>query len=283
MPATTSSQVLSAKPDVDIVIVSFNTRDDLVACVSSIYSTRPARLRTLVIVDNASTDGSVQAVRSRWSDLEVITLERNVGFGAANNVALRRSGAPLVLLLNSDTVVRAGAVDTLAERLEATGAVAAGPRLVDDHGRPEVSFGPMLSPLGELRQKAWQDLASMDTAIARRAVSRRFGREREVDWVTGACLLLRRDAAQAVGFFDERYFMYEEDVDLCAALRARGGRVLFTPRAEVVHRRGRSIRQAGSSAASHYDRSHLAFYAKHRPGWAPWLRGWLRLRGRSIR
>ena len=268
--------------DLDIVIVSFNTRDDLVACVASIPANRPARLRALVIVDNASTDGSVQAVRSRWTDVEVIALERNVGFGAANNVALRRTDAPLVLLLNSDTVAPAGAIDTLAERMDATGAVAAGPRLVDDRGRPEISFGPMISPFGELRQKAWQALASTDAAFARRAVSGRLGRERDVAWVTGACLLLRRDAAQAAGFFDERYFMYEEVVDLCAALRARGGRVLFTPRAQVVHRRGRSIMKAGLPAAAHYDRSHLAFYAKHRPAWVPWLRGWLRLRGRDV-
>jgi GT2 family glycosyltransferase len=100
-----------------------------------------------------------------------------------------------------------------------------------------------------------------------------------VDWVTGACLLLKRDAALSAGFFDERYFMYEEDVDLCAALRARGGRVLFTPRAEVVHRRGRSA-GTRSTVVAQYDRSHLAFYLKHRPRWAPWLQRWLRLRGR---
>ena len=266
--------------ELDIVIVSFNTRDDLIACLASLDAHRPARLRQIIVVDNASTDGSVQAVRSRFRDVEMIALDRNVGFGAANNVALRRPGAPLVLLLNSDTIVPPGAIDRLAARLDATGAAAVGPRLVDDGGRPEISFGPMLSPLAELRQKTWQWLATADTDFARRAVANHLGREREVDWATGACLLLRRDAAQAAGFFDERYFMYEEDVDLCAALRARGGRILFTPRAEVVHRRGRSISRAGSPAASHYDRSHLAFYEKHRPRWAPWLRRWLRLRGR---
>jgi GT2 family glycosyltransferase len=94
---------------------------------------------------------------------------------------------------------------------------------------------------------------------------------------------VRRAAALEAGLFDERYFLYEEDVDLCAALRARGGRVLFTPRAEVVHTRGRSVAEAGSAAASLYDRSHLAFYEKHRPGWAPVLRLWLGVRGRRIR
>jgi GT2 family glycosyltransferase len=210
----------------------------------------------------------------------MIALDQNVGFGAANNVALRRLDSTLVLLLNSDTVVPAGAIDTLADRLEATGAVAAGPRLLDDRGRPEMSFGAMLSPVAELRQRIWHRLASVELGPVRRVVSWRVARERTVDWVTAACLLLRRDAAQAAGFFDERYFMYEEDVDLCAALRARGGRVLFTPRAEVVHRRGRSAAGARAAVASQYDRSHLAFYEKHRPRWAPWLHRWLRLRGR---
>jgi GT2 family glycosyltransferase len=268
--------------DTDIVIVSFNTREDLLAGLASLDAHRPARLRQTLVVDNASTDGSVQAVRSRFRDVEMIALDRNVGFGAANNVALRQPGAPLVLLLNSDTLVPAGAIDTLAERLDATGAVAAGPRLIDGRGRPEISFGPMLSPLAELRQQTWQWLASADTDFARRAVATHLGRERHVDWVTGACLLIRRDAALSAGGFDEQYFMYEEDVDLCAALRARGGQILFTPRAEVVHRRGRSVGRAGSPAASHYDRSHLAFYLKHQPRWAPWLRHWLRLRGRPV-
>ena len=110
------------------------------------------------------------------------------------------------------------------------------------------------------------------------SIARHLAEERDVDWVTGACLLVRRTAAATAGYFDERYFMYEEDVDLCVALRARGGRVLYTPRAELVHLRGRS--SAGASTSRHYDRSHLAFYRKHLPFWAPWLRLWLWVRGR---
>jgi len=91
-------------------------------------------------------------------------------------------------------------------------------------------------------------------------------------------MLLERSAAAAAGFFDERFFMYEEDVDLCAALRNAGGRILYTPAAEIVHLRGRSM--AAGAGKALYDRSHLAFYEKHLPGWAPWLRLSLRLRGR---
>jgi GT2 family glycosyltransferase len=268
---------------IDVVIVSYNTRDDLDRCLASLASARPASIRRVIVVDNASTDGSVDAVRSRWPDVEIVALERNVGFGAANNAGLRHATAPLVLLLNSDTIVAAGALETLAARQAATGAIAAGPRLVDGEGRPEISFGSMLSPLGELRQRRRQRLARGASARARRAVDRLTGRERTVDWVTGACLLADRQAILEAGLFDERFFMYEEDVDLCAALRQRGGRILFTPAATVTHLRGRSTRRAPAAARRHYDRSHLAFYEKHHPRWAGLLGVWLRLRGRSVR
>ena len=99
------------------------------------------------------------------------------------------------------------------------------------------------------------------------------------DWVSGACLLVRRDAAEQAGLLDERYFMYEEDVDFCAALRALGHRIFFAPDAEVVHLRGRSARSAPAATRLAYHRSHAAFYQKHDPRWVPWLRVWMRLKG----
>ncbi len=267
-------------PALDIIIVSYNTREDVLACLESIAAHPPSGGHRVIVVDNASSDGSAEAARARHPGVEVIALERNVGFGAANNVAIRASSAPLILLLNSDTLVTPGALDGLADRLRETGAVAAGPLLVNGSGRPELSFGRMLSPLSELTQRLRQRASVAGSGLAVRYVARRLSRERFVDWVTGACLLVRREAAMAAGLFDERYFLYEEDVDFCAALRAHGGRVLFTPRVQLVHRRGQSRRAAGSRADLEYDRSHVAFYEKHAPVWVPWLRWWLRLRGR---
>jgi len=269
--------------DLDVVIVSYNTRADTLTCLTSLFEAAPTGLSRVWVVDNASSDGSVDAVRRAWPAVDVVALERNIGFGAANNVAIRRSTASIVLLLNSDTTVPKGSIDTLVARLDATGVVAAGPRLVDARGRPEVSFGPMLSPTAEIVQRLRVQMAARSSRWAQRYIDRLVSTERDVDWVSGACLLVRREAALAAGLFDERYFLYEEDVDFCSALRARGGRVLFTPRAEVVHLRGRSSGSTRGGAATHYDRSHVAFYEKHLPGWAPWLRGWLRIRGRSIR
>ena len=140
----------------------------------------------------------------------------------------------------------------------------------------------MLSPVSELAQKVRGRIALGRGAWARRYAASLVAVERTVDWVSGACLLVRREAALEAGLFDERFFLYEEDVDFCASLRARGGRILFTPAVEVVHLRGRSA-GASDAAARHYDRSHLAFYRKHGPRWVPWLSLWQRLRGRPVR
>ncbi len=265
----------------DIIIVSCQTREVLLGCLSSLQAHAPSRPHTIVVVDNASTDGSVAAVEAQFPSVRTIALAHNVGFGAANNAGARTTASPLVLFLNSDTVVHPGAIDALIERLESTGAAAAGPRLIDGTGRPEVSYGPMLSPFAELAQRIRTRAAASTNAVARGYVDRLVSREKQVDWVSGACLLVRRDAGEAAGWFDERYFLYEEDVDLCAALRARGGRVLFTPRSVITHLRGRSRRVAGAPADAAYDASHLAFYEKHSPGWAPMLKWWKRIRGRT--
>ena len=270
-------------PLIDIVIVNYNNREDLAGCLTSIFDARPDALSRVMVIDNGSTDDSLAYVAETWPQVEGTALGANLGFAAANNVGIRAASAPLVLLLNSDTIVPAGSLDTLAARLDATAAVAAGPLLVDADGRPEVSFGAMLSPWSELRQSLRVRLARSRHGVARALIDRLVSHERLVDWVSGGCLLVRRREAIDAGLLDERYFLYEEDVDFCAALRARGGTILFTPRARMVHLRGRSVRRAGALPTLHYDRSHLAFYQKHRPAWEPVLRWWLRARGRNVR
>ena len=139
----------------------------------------------------------------------------------------------------------------------------------------------MLTPFREMVQRRRVREASERSMPVR--LREYLNEERFVDWITGACMLLDVRAAAAVGFFDERFFMYEEDVDLCASLRAAGGRILFTPAAEIVHLRGRSAAGSGPGARALYDRSHVAFYEKHAPVWAVWLKLWLTLRGRPLR
>jgi GT2 family glycosyltransferase len=258
-------------PRLSIVIVSYNARADLERCLTSLVSEAPAIDHEIIVVDNASTDDTVQTVRSRWTGIRLIEAGGNLGFSRANNIGIRQSFGELVLLLNGDTIVPAGAVDALGAVLDRRPDVAVvGPRLVDGNGKAELSFGRMISPLNEVRQKL----------RARGNVERLTSREREVDWVSGACLLVRRADAEAVGLLDERYFLYTEDVDFCAAIRARGRRILFTPAAQIVHLRGRSRQTAPGPSEKAYRRSQIAFYEKHHPRWAPWLRLYLRLKGR---
>ena len=275
---------MSPAPDLSIVIVNYNARAHLENCLASLAAPPPAIAHDITVIDNASSDGSADAVRARWPAVTVLEQPANVGFAAGNNVGIRASRGALVLLLNNDTLVPAGAVDALVEALERhPDAAIAGPRLVDESGRTELSFGPMISPLNELRQKWTVALHRRRFAPVSRLVERASTRERYVDWVSGACLLVRRADAEQAGLLDERFFLYTEDVDFCAAMRARGRRVLFSPAARIVHLRGRSRSTAPAQMNAAYRRSHLAFYDKHHPRWAPLLRLYLRMKGQLPR
>jgi len=233
------------------------------------------------VVDNASADGTPAAIRAAWPAVRLVDAGGNLGFAAANNIGIRMSGSEFVLLLNSDTVVPAGAIDALVQALRLQpDAAAAGPRLVDRNGRTELSFGRMMGPWAELRQKTLVGLHARRAPVISGYVERATRRRRFPDWVSGACLLVRRADALAAGLLDERYFLYAEDVDFCAALRGLGRRILFTPDAEIVHLRGASRRARPAETERAYRRSQLAFYAKHHPRWARVLGAYLRVRGK---
>jgi GT2 family glycosyltransferase len=267
-----------------IVIVSYNTRRVLENCLESLDTGSLAIPHDITVVDNASTDDSAAAVRARWPYVRVIQQPTNVGFAAANNAGIRATRGDLVLLLNSDTVVPTGAIDALVRRLQAhPEAAVAGPRLIDAGGRTEISFGTMIGPLAEARQKIIGALYDWRVGPAARWVARATAEERLVDWVSGACLLVYRADAEAVGLLDERFFLYTEDVDFCAAIRARGRRILFTPLVQITHLRGRSRATMPDAMNLAYRRSQLAFYEKHHPRWAPVLRAYLRLKGSAPR
>lgn len=265
-------------PALSIVIVSYNARADLERCLASLHDPPPAVSHEIVVVDNASTDGSADAAR-RWADVRVIEAGGNRGFSAGNNLGIRASTGEALLLLNSDTIVPPGAIDGLMRVLEGhPEATVVGPRLVDATGQPELSFGRMIGPLNEWRQKRFARALASREPRARARLDRLTRMEHWPDWVTGACLLVRRADAERVGLLDERYFMYTEDVDFCAAVRAAGGRVLFTPSVEVVHLGGRSRASAPTATYAAYRRSHLAFYQKHHPWAVPLLRLYTKLR-----
>ena len=265
---------------VSTVIVTFNSAGTLPACLEALYAHAPAAAREIVVVDNASHDDTAAVLARDWPAVTLLQMATNLGFGAANNRGIQATTGDSLLLINPDAVVTPRAVESLMAALESDATVAiAGPRVVDAAGRAELSFGPHISPWAE----AWQKLRVRGQEggwpLIAASVERDTRRPHNPDWVSGACWLARRTAIETAGLFDERFFLYLEDVDLCARVRSAGHRVSFVPEAVIRHTRGASRATARDAADRHYRRSQVAFYEKHHPRWAPLLRGYLMLKG----
>ena len=252
---------MSDAPRVAVVVVSYETRETLLEGLAALEG-EPAT--SVVVVDNAGRDGSAAAVRERFPSVRLIANPENVGFARACNQGARESSAPFLLFLNPDATLAAGSLRTLAALLEARPRVGVvGPRTRSANGDIQVSTGPDLSLVSEIRQRRLvRGVARRDAAILVEAEGL-HAVEREADWVSGACLMIRREAFDAVSGFDERFFLYEEDADLCRRVRQSGWQVLFSPAAEARHALGRSMARTPERARLEYQRSHLLYYRKH--------------------
>ena len=267
--------------DLAIIIVSYNTCKLLDACVRSLNQPRPKVPTDIVVVDNGSHDGSVETIRRHWPQVKVLEVGRNIGYAAANNLGIRESNSEFILLLNSDTLASGVAIDVLVNQLrERPGVGAIGPRLVNRSGQPELSFGNMIGPFNELIQRAKRIALAHDIPVISRRIRETLITPGYHDWVSGACLLFRRGDAETVGGLDERFFLYGEDVDFCAALRRIGKRVFFSPDVEVLHHIGQSGVRMSEQTQLAYRRSQVAFYSKHHPAWLPLLKAYLKIRGK---
>jgi GT2 family glycosyltransferase len=212
--------------------------------------------------------------------VQVIDGKANLGFSKANNLGIRATDSEYVLLLNPDTVAPPGAIPTLVRGLAShPEAAIAGARLLNDRGFPELSWGPTITPWNEVKQKVFSSLYHRKVRSIVRKVDKLSRAARVVDWVSGACLLIRRADLEAVGLLDERFFMYTEDVDLCLQVRQRGRTVLYVAGAEVLHYRGRSAAR-NPELERRRQQSHVAYYEKHLPFWTPALRLYLRALGK---
>ena len=251
---------------VTAAVVSYNTRDYLGRCLNSL--TREP-LAAVIVVDNASSDGSVEFVASRYPHATVIANESNRGYAAAANQALAMATSPYVLLLNADTVVHAGAVAQLAAYLEGhpTAAIA-GPAILDENGAVQPSCFPFPGTHGWFWENAPLSYWTRRVPFAReRSISwRRASSPRAVPWVLGAAMLLRRRAVLDAGGMDETYFLYYEEVDLCRRLAATAWETHYVPSAVIAHVGAASTSQQRSAALVRRFQSTLQYYDRHLTG-----------------
>jgi N-acetylglucosaminyl-diphospho-decaprenol L-rhamnosyltransferase len=249
-----------------VAIINWNTRDLLRDCLRSVAAERPDEI---VVVDNGSTDGSVAMVHAEFPQVIVEVRADNPGYGAAANTALQRCRAKYVLLLNSDTLLHGGTLEALTAALDAhPTAGLVGPRVINPDGSLQPSCFPFPGPAVPLmKRQPFAGLAGLVPSLALRFPVRfAHNRERQVPWVVGAVLAIRRAAFEAVDGFDETFHMYYEEVDLCYRLAGAGWATWFTPAATVVHLGGASTAQRRASMLLRLSRSERDFYRRHRHG-----------------
>jgi N-acetylglucosaminyl-diphospho-decaprenol L-rhamnosyltransferase len=252
-------------PRVTVVVVTYNSADTIADCLASIELHGAGS--TAIVVDNASSDATAQAIRA-CSLATLLRSDANEGFSKANNRALQVVETEFALLLNPDARLTASTLPHLLSAADRHPKGAAfGPRTTHEDGGPQVSFGPDLNLVSEYRQRRLVKGVKAGVPWAVAAWSDASASERSVDWVSGSCMLLRMPAVRPLGFFDERYFLYEEDADLCLRLRKAGLEVVYVPPAVAIHALGTSMAKSPASARDAYDASHLLYYRLHRPPW----------------
>ena len=257
---------MSPDPSVSAVVVNYNARDYLVECVRSL---RAEGLDEVVVADNASADGSREAIEASDPAVRFLPTGGNLGYGRAANRGAAIAGSEALLVCNSDVVVEPGAVKSLVAVLESDDRVGVvGPRIENLDGTLYPS--PRRFPdLGVAAGHAFLGLVAPRNRFTVRYRMLDWDRSRgagDVDWVSGACFLVRRDAWDQLGGFDEAYFMYAEDVDLCWRAHRSGWRVAFEPDAAVVHAQGVSSDLAPYRMIAAHHRSLLRFYWRSASG-----------------
>ena len=252
---------------VSAIVVSFNAREHLLACTRSL---RSAGIDELIVVDNASSDGSLEAVTRADSAVLGLQTGANLGFGRAVNRGAARATNDLLLVCNPDTVIEPGAVAALSDALaHDAGLGIVGARIESPDGCVYPSpraFPNMVDALGH---------AFLGIVLPRNRFTRRYrlldvDRSRlasDVDWVSGSCFMARRSTWDSIAGFDEAYFMFAEDVDLCWRAKRAGWRVGFVPDARVVHVQGVSVSQHPYRMLVAHHRSLLRFSSRSTEGW----------------
>jgi len=258
---------MEAHPQLSVLVVNYNTRDLLLECITSVFESTPLINVEVVVVDNASSDGSYEAVRKAFPQVTAIANATNRGFGPACNQAISLASSPFLLLLNSDARLTPQAFVALRQCLSRNPRCgAAGCGMIDAQGRELTNAWNFLTPFNQALEML---------SLTQRLKSRHFRRTHvptidrdfldcSVDWIDASCLMLRRTALQEVGLFDEQFFMYSEDEDLCFRLRKAGWSICFTAAGSAVHQGGASTTQKRGEMLVHFYASQMRLLLKHR-------------------
>jgi GT2 family glycosyltransferase len=246
-----------------VIIINYNTRESLRACLATVVSQDPAET---IVVDNSSHDSSVEMVRAEYPQVVLHANKSNVGYGTAANQGVASSKADYVLVLNADTVLTPGTLQALKNYLDDyPQAAAVGPRLVRPNGQQRISCHPFPTPFFTLLE-----ITCLSRLVGRIPILRDWylctwahDRPRIVPWVSGAAMAIRREAFSVVGGFDESFFMYTEEVDLCYRLKLAGRDVHFAPVATIVHAGAASTVQHRAEMKVQLFASIVHFYQKH--------------------
>jgi N-acetylglucosaminyl-diphospho-decaprenol L-rhamnosyltransferase len=276
----------SGPPELAVVIVDYNAGDDLMKCLASVFASAGDASLEVVVVDNASRDESAERAHAVFPAARILTNRSNLGFAGAANVGIGATAAPFLFLLNPDAEMSSGTAANLL-------------KLVRDRPRAG-AIGPLIRSLDGTLYPTGRRVPSLIEGLGHVALgpflpNNRFTRaytmagwdrstEREVDWISGSAMLLRRDAVEEVGGFDEGFFMYGEDVDLCTRLRAAGWAVVFSPEVEIRHVGGTATSRDPRMPLIH-SRSAFRYFRKHHAhGWRvvllPFV--WAALRVRAL-
>jgi len=244
------------QPVVSLITVYYNTPDDVAALCDSIGKFLTPQTYEHIVVDNASA----RDLSASLGGVKYVRLPRNVGFGAGCNRGAEIASAPVLLFVNPDCELVEDCVTPLLALMDRS--AVAGPRVIYPDGMLQLSFGPQLSIGNEVVQRR-RMLAERQPRIQNWIRSHdRF----HPDYVSGCALMVRADDFRLVGGFDEEFFIYHEDVDLCKRIRDRGGVVTYAPSTRIVHKKGQSMRKEPDVAMVEYRRSQLHYYRKHH-GW----------------
>ncbi len=248
--------------DVSVILVNWNTRELVLESLRSLYATKGAPSMEVLVVDNGSSDGSVEAIRTAFPQVILLEKPKNIGFAKANNEALGRAKGENILLLNTDVILQEDTVAALLKFMRDTPeAGIGGAQLLNSDGTKQNSFDNFPTLFSEGLNKSLLRLLFPKWFPGKGLP---FSEPVQVESVIGACMMVRKEAVDEVGPMDEDYFLFLEETDWCFRMRERGWKVYLVPQARAVHLQGGTARQVKAQAKVEYYRSRYRFFRKIR-------------------